>query len=480
VEAHDRPVTVARIIDDQRLNSFSLRVIAICFLVVLVEGYEGSVMAFALPGLSKAWKIGNAAVLGPVLSASIVGMVIGSALFGYLGDRFGRRKLIIGACWVSVLSAGMVLFATSLDQLFVLRLLAGIGVGGAAPNAIALTSEFAPSRQRAMLVTVMFSGIGLGALPGIVSSLLVAKYGWLVLFWIGAVIPLIFAVVCFFWLPESPAYLITRSRSDEALATLKALAPNSLLDPSASQPVAQEEPVATSIGVSQLFRGGLASMTILFWIALGGNLMTYFVLLNWTPALLSMAHLPLAIVSLSHAVFQVGGVIGGVVLGRSLDRRGPAAMALFMLFSIPPTITIGFAGSLSPMVLLVAEFVGGFFILGTGFAFAGVAAMIYPTRIRSSGAGWGFGVGRLGAIVSTVAAGALSAYGIGLSELFLLAAAPLLVSGLACLALARRQAVSPPRLISEALIGFEAPLSTQKPSAERTSLWTRKLMQRQS
>ncbi|WFU58322.1 MFS transporter [Bradyrhizobium pachyrhizi] len=463
-EAHCRGISVAHIIDNQGLNSFSLRVIGICFVVVLLEGYDVSVLAFALPSLSKAWSIDNAAALGPVLSASIIGMMIGSALFGQLGDRFGRRKLIIGACSMFALFTGLVLFATSLDQLFVLRLLAGVGLGGAAPNAIALTSEFAPARQRAMLVTVMYSGIGLGgALPGVVSSLFMATYGWHSLFWIGGVLPLIVAVACSIWLPESPAYLVARSRNDEALRTLRMLAHESLRSVSAAQLIGQEAGPA-GVSLSQLFRGGLTSSTLLLWTAIIGNFMTYFFLLNWTPALLSTTNLPPVVASLGQTVFQIGGVVGGIVLGRSLDIRGSAVMAFFMLLSIPPTVAIGFADRASAAVLLAAEFAAGFCILGTAYGFAAIAAMIYPTFIRSSGAGWAFGAGRLGAILSTVAAGELAAHGVGLSELFFLAAAPLLVSGIACFALARRQSGSP-SLISKPMIGADVPLSTRNPSA---------------
>jgi AAHS family 4-hydroxybenzoate transporter-like MFS transporter len=442
-------------VDSQGLNSFSLRAIAICFVVVLLEGYDVSVLPFALPSLSKAWNISDAAALGPILSASIIGMMIGSAFFGHLGDRFGRRRLIIGASGMFALFTGLILFATNLDQLFVFRLLAGIGLGGAAPNAIALTSEFAPARQRAMLVTIMYSGIGLGgALPGVVASLFMATYGWHSLFWIGGILPLVVAVACSMWLPESPAYLVARSRNNEALQTLRMLARDSLRSVSAAELIVQKRAPARG-GLGQLFREGLAPSTLLLWIAITGNLMTYFFLLNWSPVLLSTTRLPPVAASLGQTVFQIGGVVGGIVLGRSLDTRGLAVMAFFMLLSIPPTVAIGFAGGVNTAVLFAAEFVAGFCILGTAYGFAAIAAIIYPTLIRSSGTGWALGVGRLGAIASTVAAGELAAYGVRLSDLFVLAAAPLLVSAIACFALARRHSGSSGS-ISEPMIGAAA------------------------
>ena len=164
--------------------------------------------------------------------------------------------------------------------------------------------------------------------------------------------------------------------------------------------------------------------------------MTFYVLQNWTPTLFTLFNMK-SLASIGQTVFQFGGVTGGLVLGYSLGRRGIAVMAIAMLLSALPTLAIGRGGN-SAVSLLIAEFGAGFCILGTAYGFGALGAMIYPTSIRSNGIGCGLGAGRFGAVISTLAAGQFVGRGMALQQLLLIVSAPLLVSGLACLALAGR------------------------------------------
>ncbi len=431
-------IDVTQLIDACGLNRFNLRLTVIAFLVVVVEGYDITALAFAAPGLMKSWHITNAAALGPLLTASMLGMLIGSPLFGYLGDRFGRRWTTILACVVFGVFTALVLAADSINQIFVLRMLAGLGLGGAAPNVIALVSEYAPTRRRAMMVTIMFSGIGLGgAIPGFLSSLLMVRYGWEALFWIGTVSAIAVALVCFIWLPESAKYLVARSRPREAYRILRVLAPDHL--PVAQQPlVLAHEPVLHGAGVTQLFRNGYGTLTIFFWIVMAASYMTFNSLQAWMPAVLGMAHFPAHQAALALSMFQLGGVTGGVVLGRLLDRRGPSAMTLLLVLAIPATVGVGlFAGMGRPELLLAAEFAAGFCILGTAYGLGAFSAMLYQTSIRANGSGWALGLGRLGAIVGAIGSGKLIGLGFDVGALFVVAAIPLVIATAACFVLAR-------------------------------------------
>ena len=394
----------------------SLLVASLCFFVVLVEGYDIAAMAFALPGLIRAWAITDLRIVGPLLASSIVGMLVGSPLLGRFGDRYGRRLVIIGACLLFAVFTGLMLLAQSIQQLVILRFMAGVGLGGAAPNVVALMSEYAPPSRRGFLVTGMFSGIGLGgALPGIVAALLVPHYGWHVIFAVGTVLPILAIVLCLVWLPESESFLAAKAQGVAGATVDRA--------PDAYH------------GVASLFRGRLAGLTSLFWIATAGNYMTYFFLLSWTPMLLSMSHLPAGMAGLAQTIFQIGGVLGGLTLGRLLDTKGTSVLGWFMLVAAAPTALVGVITPSEPAVLFAAEFLAGFCILGSAYGFGSVAAMLYPAQIRATGAGWGLGSGRLGSIVSTVSAGLLGASGLKASSLFLIATAPLLVSAFACFAL---------------------------------------------
>lgn len=443
-------IDVTRLIDDCGVNRFNLRLTLIAFLVVVVEGYDIAVLAFALPDLMASWHITNAASLGPLLTASVVGMLIGAPLFGYLGDRFGRRWTTILSCLVFSFFTALVLAASSLEQIFALRLLAGLGLGGAAPNVIALVSEYAPARRRAMMATIMFSGIGLGgALPGILTSM---RLGWEALFWVGAVIAFGMAVVCLVWLPESAKYLVVRSRQAEAWRILRVLAPNRL--PATPRPlVLAHEPAVRGAGVTQLFRNGFAGLTVLFWIAMVCIFMTFNTLQSWMPALLRIAEFPPHQAALALSMFQLGGVTGGLLFGRLLDRHGPWGLAMLLVGSVPATVAIGqAAGTGVPELLFAAEFVAGFFVLGTVYALGAFSGILYPTSIRANGSGWALGVGRLGSILGTMAGGKLIGLGFGPGSFVTATAIPLAVAALACFRLAHcyRPAVVPPSALADA------------------------------
>jgi AAHS family 4-hydroxybenzoate transporter-like MFS transporter len=150
----------------------------LAFLVVLIEGFDITALPFAVPQIARDFGLSNGAPLAPALTASLVGMLFGAPLFGYLGDRIGRRPSIILACVLfGVFSLGIV-FVNSAAAILWLRLLAGLGLGGATPNAIALVSEYAPHRHRALMIILMFTGISVGgAIPGIMSATMPSGYG---------------------------------------------------------------------------------------------------------------------------------------------------------------------------------------------------------------------------------------------------------------------------------------------------------------
>ena len=196
-------VDVAELIDEQPLTAFSLAIVAFSFFIILWDGYDISAIAFSVPHIVRDWHITDRAVLGPVFSASLIGILFGSPLFGYAGDRIGRKIAIAGSCAVF---GGFTLWAAwahSLHQLFWLRALAGFGLGGLLPNLIALNGEYAPRRLRATLIIIMFCGITLGgALPALISVWLVPTHGWQIIFQIGGIVPLLTAVAVMLWLPE--------------------------------------------------------------------------------------------------------------------------------------------------------------------------------------------------------------------------------------------------------------------------------------
>ena len=187
-------VPVSRLLDERGLSSFHIKLLVWSFFIVLIDGYDIGAIAFAAPSLVKAWDL-KPGDLGPVFSASLVGILLGSGAFGWIGDRFGRRAALISSMLVFGAFTLMAAYATSLKSMFWLRLLAGVGIGGVIPNVVAINVESAPRNLRATLALVAVGCVPVGgAIAGFVAATLVPRYGWQILFFIGGIAPIVVAL----------------------------------------------------------------------------------------------------------------------------------------------------------------------------------------------------------------------------------------------------------------------------------------------
>ena len=203
-------MNVGKIIDDSRLNRVSISVILLCGLIMLMDGYDYTIITVAAPMIMKEWNVDTAS-FGYVFSAAFVGYLFGAVICGSLSDRIGRKKtLILGACIFSV-GTLLVCFSHSLASLIPLRVFAGIGIGGAVPCALTLTSEYSPLKGRGKYVSVMYTGFLVGyVLAGYVAGFMLESIGWRPLFLLGFLAPVISMVILMLKLPESARWLSIR------------------------------------------------------------------------------------------------------------------------------------------------------------------------------------------------------------------------------------------------------------------------------
>lgn len=427
---------VERLVDEQRIGGFNLKLLLWCFLAMFADGYDITAMAFAAPELARLWQIESPA-FGPVLSASLIGVLFGAPLLGWLGDRHGRRGAIIAGCIVYGLSTLLVIWATNLTEIAVLRFITGIGIGGLMPNTIALTSEFSPKRLRATLIVLMFTGITLGSgTPGAVAAWLVPHHGWQVLFLIGGVAPLAIAAGLVVALPESVKFLaLEPHRQPRLLATLRRLRPDLTIPDTATiahTPV-QEAP---GPGLKQIFGGGLVLITPLLWLLFATALMANYFLNSWMPLVFEASGIPPAQAARISTLYHVGGTLGGIVVSLLLDRFGFAAIAVLFALAAPTITAIGFLDD-SPSLLAVAVTLAGFFVLGAQFGNNAAAGLLYPTPFRSKGVGWALAIGRFGSIAGPLLGGLLIALKLPLQALFVAPAVPMATGAAAAIVLAR-------------------------------------------
>jgi AAHS family 4-hydroxybenzoate transporter-like MFS transporter len=429
--APEEPVVqVSRLLDERGLSAFQIRLLVWSLFLVLIDGYDIAAIAFAAPSLVRAWNLAPGE-LGPVFSASLVGILFGSAIFGWIGDRYGRKAALVTGNLLFGVFTFAAAYSGNLQQMFWLRLLAGIGIGGVIPNVVAINAESAPRHLRATLAILAVGCVPIGgAIPGFVTATLVPQYGWPILFQIGGIAPVVIAIAALFGMPESIKYMTLHPRNRRAMEALVAEIRPDFNVPANARFVIEDEKQFPGFNPVYLFRQGLAVITPLVWLLFALNLMGYFFLLSWTPTLLTAAKLPPATAALAGAVLQVGGTVGALSLCWWLQRHRFLAIAVMFALAVPVVGAIGFAGVTSQAALLTATFLAGFLVLGVQSGLNVVGAMIYPTSLRANGSGWELGIGRVGSIVGPLV-GALFV-GLSVQRLYMWSALPFAVGAVVC------------------------------------------------
>jgi AAHS family 4-hydroxybenzoate transporter-like MFS transporter len=421
--AGETDVQVSRLLDEHGLGAFQIKLILWSTLIAYIDGYDIGAIAFAAPHLIRAWHV-EPKSLGLVLTASNFGVLFGSQIFGWFGDRYGRKAALIACNLLFGVFTYWAAYSTNLTELFVLRTIAGLGIGGVIPNVVAINVESAPRRMRATLGIIATGMVPIGgALAGFAAAALIPHYGWPVLFYIGGVAPIGFAVIAYFGMPESIKFMALHEHHREKMVRLiRAIRPDFTVPPNARF-VIEDEHQFPSSNPRYLFHHGLQVITPLTWLMFILNLMGYFFLISWTPTLLvAAAHASQTVAALTGAGLQVGGTVGSLLLCWWLQRQRFFGIAVLFVVAIPVVAAIGYAGLSSTTALVVVAFLAGAVVLGIQSGINVVGAMIYPTSLRANGSGWQLGLGRFGAIIGPLAGTLL--VGLPIQHLYLFAAIP--------------------------------------------------------
>ncbi|HEL4110616.1 TPA: aromatic acid/H+ symport family MFS transporter [Stenotrophomonas maltophilia] len=434
-------VDVRAFVDAQKLSGFQWRVLGLCFLVVALDGFDTAAIGFIAPALSHDWSL-SPGQLNPVLVAALGGLAVGAFACGPLADRFGRKRILM----LSVLLFGGFSLASawagSVTELSVLRFLTGLGLGGAMPQAVTLTSEYCPQRRRSLLVTTMFCGFTLGsALGGVVSAHLLPLYGWRSVLALGGILPLLVLPALALWLPESARFLLLTPGNDARVARLlRAIAPlpagwtGGFVD--ASDPVSTVG--ADRSPLRRLMAPELRQGTLLLWGAFFMSLLIIYLLTNWLPTLIKGTGLSLSQAALLTALFQIGGTLGSILLGAAMDRANP--YRVLALAYLAGALCIGAIARYYTDFWLLGAFVAGvgFCISGSQVGANALAASFYPTASRATGVSWALGAGRIGSIVGSLSGGAMLGLGWGMHGIFSLLMIPAALAALLIFCMGRR------------------------------------------
>jgi AAHS family 4-hydroxybenzoate transporter-like MFS transporter len=387
--------------------------------------------------MMREWGVARSA-FAPAFASGLVGMMIGGLGAGLVGDRFGRRAALIGCVTVFGLLTVASAAVNGPASLSVLRLLTGLGLGGALPNAAALASEYVPRRHRAFAVTLTIVCVPLGgALAGVLGLRILPALGWRALYVVGGVIPLAAALLLLRLLPESPRFLARNPRRWPELARIlrrtgQAIPPQAtFVDP--------DEQTDGRASLKQLLAADLRSDTLALWGAFFSCLLAVYLGFNWVPSMLTGAGMSPTVGSAGIAAFNLGGVVGAIAGALAIARVGSKPTMLTMaggaivgaLFM--SAMKLGPTSAPPPIVVMLG--VTGGLINAVQVTMYALAAQVYPVNVRATGVGAATAVGRVGAVVSTYAgAWALES---GSSSFFYLVAMAMLVA-LVSLALVRR------------------------------------------
>lgn len=438
----DHQLDLAEAVDGAPMGSFQYGVIALCFALIMVDGFDTQSIAFVAPALREAWSIAPN-TFGLLFSAGLLGSMVGAMGLGVLGDRIGRRPMILASTLVFGIMSLLSATAGNVETLAVYRFVGGLGLGGLLPNAIALVAEFSPKRVRSTTVVSAFIGFPLGAVfGGMASARIIPAWGWEGVFIAGGIIPLVLVVLVYLWMPESLRFLArTKAGSAGIVATLLRVRP----DLAGIRPDAIAVPQAqgSSQPVRKLFDEGRAGWTLCLWLlAFCSLLLTYF-LVHWIPLVLVDAGVPQGRAIMGVVLLNLGGVIGSLVISRISDRRGPyLAMGLPLAAAIVFVAAIGMSVAAGAAVVLSVIFFAGLTFVGMQLNISALAATNYPVSMRSAGTGWSIAAGRVGSIVGPLVGGALIALDMSIDRLFLVAAVPAAIALLAIVAMGRMKSTA--------------------------------------
>ena len=428
----DDIVDITPIIENQRLSGFTIRLVVVSWLITFFDGFDLNSIAFVAPYLAGSFHLSKI-MLSNVFSAGLLGTMIGGFGFGWLGDRIGRRPGIIIATAAFGFLTLCYALADSYGALVGIRLVDGLAIGGMLPLCWALNMEYVPRRYRSTVVTIIMLGYSFGSsLGGPVANFLIPRFGWQSIYVFGGICSLASAALLFAVLPESLRFLVAkRAAPARIIAALRRLAPGLVLPPAPRFIVSDEagHGPARNFSVKMLFRGRLAAITPLFWLGYIASSMTAFFLATWTPMLFESLGFARADAASAASVNSLGGMLGGLLLMRFIDGRGPIMVTMMPLLAIPLLLTAGLADLAHPAFLAVT-FLVYVALIGGHYGMHSTAGIFYPSSIRANGAGWATSVAKIGSIAGPLLGGLILSTSLPIRLIFVcLAVCP------ACLAL---------------------------------------------
>lgn len=417
-----KSMNILNMAENSRFGKIHALVLFWCFLVLILDGYDLAVAGAALPAIMEDMGV-TAATAGFMASSALFGMMFGAIFLGAMADKIGRRKtLSLCILFFSVFTAAAGL-TNDPYSFSVMRFLAGIGIGGAIPNATAHMTEYSPKKMRGFMTTLMICGYAVGSiLAAILGKQFILIYGWQAVFY-AAIIPVVLIPFIMLYMPESLSYLMKKQDQQSLRKLALLIAPNAAVTNS----TLFEGHVTTlqsSDGIKGLFEDNRGFGTLMLWLAFITSLFMLYALSSWLVKLMSMAGYSLGSALDFLLAYNAGAMIGAIGGGWLSDRFGMKKVFIIMcLIAMVSLIALGYG--IQPIFLVVGMV--GASTLGASILLYAYAAEYYPAQLRSVGIGTASGMGRIGAIAAPIIIGFLVNMDLPLKQNFFAIAAAALV-----------------------------------------------------
>ncbi|MBR9911406.1 MAG: MFS transporter [Gammaproteobacteria bacterium] len=418
-------------IDQGSISLTQVLIVLICFLLNVADGFDVVAISMAAPHIAAEWQI-DAKILGVVLSAELVGMLLGAVVLASLSDSKGRRKVLIFSVAAISLSMLLTTQATNITQLIIMRVITGLGVGGILTSAAAIASEFAPSKYRNMAVIIVTSGFACGALGiGPVAAYFLKVGDWQSVFLIGGIMGLVLLAMVITFIPESMEF-IAKQQGDKQTQLRKI---NSILSRLHLESLSElpDQDTKNSTGAKQIIRSLLGpkyrNHTLRLWLIFFLGYWVCYLLMKWIPKLFVNMGYDISTGVYALTIFTLGGLFGNILVA-ILSTRFRITYILTTMFVFCGILLLLYS-TWKPTgitTLYVLLFLINSCLTGPLTGMYAVSTNSYPSELRASGLGWCLGVGRTGSIASPIAAGFLIAAGWNMYGLFLLFGVPTILA----------------------------------------------------
>ena len=393
------------VIERQKLSGFGLRLIIVSWLVTFFDGYDMNSISFTAKRLMTEFHL-STVLYSYVFSSAVAGTILGGFLFGYIGDRIGRRPTIIISTALFSLLTFAIALAHGFWPLVIIRFLDGMALGGAMPLIWALNVEFAPKKMRATVVTLIMLGYGCGVLvAGPISTFILPRFDWPGVFVFGAILSAFAALLLIPTLPESLRFLA--NKGDRPHHIRRILARMSVTSP--DEPVSfvltdEAPPSPQGFRISMLFQGKLRWLTPLLWLSYFSSSISTFFVTSWGPSILQDLKFSEAHSAWLTSANSLCSMTGGLLLMRFTDKHGPISIAVLPLTAVPLLLIAGLAPiSVVGFFLLLLPI--SVFLGGSHYGVTSIISGFYPSEIRANGTGWCSGVAKIGSVIGPVIGG---------------------------------------------------------------------------